>query len=150
MYVCRPVRLVCRYVGTSIWYLPCHDVSNVWRWRMAVLCGCVALSHLLGHWETRYKMCSSFVIYFLERNTKMMMEPPERRSAATPGTGGGGGGSFSSTTYVRRRASGGGAALRRLNRASKKMALAGKRRVSSVIRIYSYLEWNDANKCSTS
>jgi len=77
----------------------------------------------------------------------MMMEPPERRSAATPGTGGGGG-SFSSTTYVRRRASGGGAALRRLNRASKKMALAGKRRVSSVIRIY--LEWNDANKCSTS
>ena len=41
------------------------------------------------------------------------------------------GGSFSNTTYVRRRTSGGGAALRRLNRASKKMALAGKRRVSS-------------------
>ena len=76
----------------------------------------------------------------------MMMEPPERRSAATPG----GGGSFSSTTYVRRRASGGGAALRRLNRASKKMALAGKRRVSSVITRRIYLEWNDANKCSTS
>ena len=77
-------------------------------------------------------LVSSSSSFIFERN-KMMMEPPERRSAATPGTGGGGGGSFSSTTYVRRRASGGGAALRRLNRASKKMALAGKRRVSSVL-----------------
>ena len=53
-----------------------------------------------------------------------MMDERRRTGAVTAG-----GGSFSNTTYVRRRTSGGGAALRRLNRASKKMALAGKRRV---------------------
>lgn len=139
--VCRLVRLVCWYVGMSVRRYECTSICQSHS------------GHLFignGKHVTIQDVLVIGIIVIFERNTKMMMEPPERRFAATPGTGGGGGGSFSSTTYVRRRASGGGAALRRLNRASKKMALAGKRRVSSVIRIYSYLEWNDANKCSTS